>query len=76
MFIDFHRCSTIFIDFDLRRLNARVSGNLWRPVAACGNGVLALLERLHLEASCETGSLDVAMMMRMRMLMNDDKDED
>ena len=58
-------------------------GGLWRSVK---RELLALLERLDcgalepggLEAWGETGSLVVAMMMRprIRMLMNDDKDED
>ena len=82
-------------------------GALWRLVAPCGSGVLALLERVCSLGACSLeacslealgpGSLDadstawrpgglgglaawivMAMMMRagMRMLMNDDDDED
>ena len=51
------------------------------PVAACGAGVVALLEDFILEAwspgGPEPGDLEARMMrLRMRMLMNDGKDED
>ena len=68
-----------------------MSGGLWRPVATCGRlldgnrgppGKIAAwrpggLEHGGLEAWGETGSLDVAMMVRMEMsmLMHDDEDE-
>ena len=56
-------------------------GNLWPPVAACGEGVVALLEDCILEAwspgDLEPGALEARMMrLRMRMLMNDEGDED
>ena len=56
-------------------------GGLWHPVVTCGAGVVALLEDCILEAwspgGLEPGDLEARMMrLRMRMLMNDGKDED
>ena len=56
-------------------------GGLWGPVGACGTGVVALLEDCILEAwspgGLEPGDLEARMMrLRMRMLMNDGRDED
>ena len=59
-------------------------GILWRPVRAvtgCGKGVVAVLEDCILEApnpgDLEPGDLEASMMrLRMRLLMNDGRDED
>ena len=58
-----------------------VSGILWRTVAGCGAGVVSILQDFILEAwnlgGTKPGDLEARMMrLRMRMLMNDDKDED
>ena len=69
--MDFHRFALI-----LRALELEVL----RPVAACGAGVVALLEDCIMEAwspgGLEPGDLEARMMrLRMRMLMNDERDE-
>ena len=87
-FIDFQRFSSIAIDFTSP--GAWRSGILWRAVGSCGMGVVALLEDCIMEAwslggkiaswspgGLEPGDLEARMMrLRMRMLMNDERDED
>ena len=82
MFMDFYCFSLIFINFPSP--GAWRSGGLWRAVravAACGTGVVALLEDCIMEAwspgGLEPGDLEARMMrLRMRMLMNEERDED
>ena len=74
MFIDFHAFSSILLALELG-----VPGACgWQPVAACDTGVVALLEDCIMEA-CTPGPGDLEprmMRLRVRMLMNDERDED